>query len=112
MSASMIAPALKDIVRDLDIDASTAQIVFSVVFLGYGFGPFIIAGLSEMYGRKMVWVYSQVFYVVWNSLSPVGNNKVLMIVGRLMAGLGASAGITVSVFRLCQVRFSSRLHRF
>ncbi|KAM7188501.1 major facilitator superfamily domain containing protein [Naviculisporaceae sp. PSN 640] len=95
MSASMVAPLLKDIMRDLDVDASTAQIVFSTVFLGYGLGPFVLAALSEMYGRRMVWIWSQVLYVVWNTLSPVGNNKVLMIVGRLMAGMCASAGIAL-----------------
>ncbi|KAK4206497.1 transporter [Rhypophila decipiens] len=95
MSAAMIAPALKDIMHDLNIDALTAQIVFSVVFLGYGFGPFVVAALSEMYGRRMVWIYSQVFYVVWNALSPVGSNKVIIIVGRLMAGMGASAGLAL-----------------
>ncbi|KAM7184405.1 putative mfs multidrug transporter [Rhypophila sp. PSN 637] len=96
MSAAMIAPALKDITHDLNIDALTAQIVFSVVFLGYGFGPFVVAALSEMYGRRVVWIYSQVFYVVWNALSPVGSNKVIIIVGRLMAGMGASAGLALT----------------
>ncbi|KAK3331192.1 major facilitator superfamily domain-containing protein [Apodospora peruviana] len=96
MSASMIAAALEDIIRDLHISPSTAQIVFSTYFLGLGFGPFIMAASSEMYGRKMVWVYAQLFYVTWNTLSPVGNSTALMIVGRLMSGIGSSAGNTLT----------------
>lgn len=95
MTASMIAAALGDISNDLGIDAATAQIVFSTYFLGLAFGPFFSAAFAEVYGRKWVWVAGNVWYIIWNGISPVGNSKDLMIVGRLMTGFGASAGVTV-----------------
>lgn len=95
MSASMIAAALGDIERDLNVDASTAQIIFSTYFLGLAFAPFLIAAVAEMNGRKGVWVFGNSWYILWNALCPVGNSKAMMIVGRLMTGAGASAGITV-----------------
>ncbi|KAK3695747.1 major facilitator superfamily domain-containing protein [Podospora appendiculata] len=96
MAASMIAAALDDIIVDLAIDAATAQIVFSTYFLGLAFGPFVVAAFSEMHGRKMVWVYSQVWFILWNLVSPFGNSKGLMIFARLMAGCGASVGTTLT----------------
>ena len=95
MSASMMAAALDDISHDLRIDASTTQITFSTYFLGLAFAPFVIAAFSEMNGRKYIWVFCNVWYILWNSLCPIGNSKVLMIVGRFMTGAGASGGITV-----------------
>jgi MFS family permease len=95
MSASMIAAALGDIERDVGIDSSTAQIVFSTYFLGLGFGPFLIAAWAEMGGRKHVWLFANAWYILWNAICPVGSSKALLIVGRLMAGFGASAGVTV-----------------
>lgn len=95
MSASMIAAALVPIAHDLHIDESTAQLIFSVYFLGLGIGPFFIAALCEMHGRKRVWIYCQLFYVFWDAVSPIGKNKWLMIVGRLMSAIGGSVGITV-----------------
>lgn len=95
MTASMIAAALGDISADLRINAATAQIVFSTYFLGLAFGPFVIAAFAEVYGRKWTWVAGNVWYILWNGISPVGNSKELMIVGRLMTGFGASAGVTV-----------------
>jgi hypothetical protein len=95
MSASMIAAALGDIERDLGIDATTAQIIFSTYFLGLAVGPFLIAPWSEMSGRKQVWLFSNAWYILWNALCPVGRSKGFMIAGRLMTGVGASAGITV-----------------
>ena len=97
MSASMIAAALGDIERDLDINPSTGQIIFSTDFLGLGFGPFLVAAWAGMSGRKQVWLFANVWFVFWNAVCPVGNNRGLMVVGRLMSGFGASAGITVRI---------------
>jgi MFS family permease len=57
--------------------------------------------LSEIYGRKPVFLLSNVWYILWNSLCPVGNSPGLMITGRFLAGCGASAGITVRYHFLC-----------
>ena len=97
MSASMIAASLGDICRDLRIEPSEGQIIFSTYFLGLGFGPFIVAAWAEMSGRKGVWLFANAWFILWNALCPVGRNKGLMIVGRLMTGLGGSAGVTVRI---------------
>ncbi|KAH7115869.1 major facilitator superfamily domain-containing protein [Dendryphion nanum] len=96
MSASMIAAALPSISHDLNISASTAQITLLSYFLGMAFAPFLIAGCSEMWGRKTVWTVCTAWYVLWNALCPVGNNTGLMIVGRVMTGAGASVGTTLN----------------
>ena len=96
MSASMIAPALDQILKDLNMSPSTGQIAFSVFFLGLGFAPFLVAALAETYGRKPIWLVGNVWYILWNSLCPVGFSPGLMIVGRFMSAAGASVGVTVS----------------
>ncbi|KAK2593442.1 hypothetical protein QQS21_008859 [Conoideocrella luteorostrata] len=96
MTASIISAALTDIAAELHITMSSAQMVFSVYFLGIGFGPFVVAALSEMYGRKWVWVGGNMWYILWNALSPIGKSMNMMVVSRLMAGFGACAGITLT----------------
>ncbi|KAK3370976.1 major facilitator superfamily domain-containing protein [Lasiosphaeria ovina] len=96
MSASMIAASLDDIMADLGIGEAAAQLVLSTYFLGLGLGPFLVAGVAEMHGRKHVWLAAQLFFVFWNALCPVGNSTALMIVGRFLAGAGASAGVTLT----------------
>lgn len=94
----MIAPSLGDIAHDLSISASTAQMTMSSYFLGMAFVPLVIASLSEMYGRKKVWVGCNAWYVVWNAVCPVGKGRGgvgLMIFGRIMTGAGACVGVTV-----------------
>ncbi|KFZ04000.1 hypothetical protein V502_10490 [Pseudogymnoascus sp. VKM F-4520 (FW-2644)] len=96
MTASIISAALNDIVADLHISMSEAQMIYSAYFLGLAFGPFIVAAFSEMHGRKWVWIAGNIWYILWNALSPVGKSKDMMVVSRLMAGLGASAGVTLT----------------
>lgn len=91
----MMASALSQIGRDLGIDDSITQITFSSFILGLAFAPLLIAALSEMFGRKPVWLACNAWYILWNALCPVGSSLPLMIIGRFMAGSGASVGITV-----------------
>ncbi|KAI0894752.1 putative florfenicol exporter [Annulohypoxylon nitens] len=96
MSASVMAAALGNISHDLNIGASTAQITLSIYFLGLAIGPLFIAALGEMDGRKNVWVTSNVWYILWNSLCPVGKSEALMIIARFLAAAGASAGVVLT----------------
>ncbi|KAI0486330.1 major facilitator superfamily domain-containing protein [Xylaria cf. heliscus] len=96
VTASVTAAALGDISRDLGLDPATAQISFSVYFLGLAFGPFPIAAISEMNGRRNIWIASNIWFILWNSLCPVGYSKGLMIAGRFLAALGASVGNTLA----------------
>ncbi|KAK2037956.1 MFS general substrate transporter [Colletotrichum somersetense] len=51
--------------------------------------------MAAMYGRKPVWLLCNAFYVLWNALCPVGRSPLLMVIGRFLAGSGASMGITL-----------------
>jgi hypothetical protein len=97
MSASVIAPALPKISRVLHIDPSTTQITMSIYLLGFAVGPLIIAPWSEAYGRRPLWLGSQLFYIFWNTLCPVGDQLGLIVVGRFLSGVGGSGGPIVSI---------------
>ncbi|KAJ5801829.1 MFS general substrate transporter [Penicillium psychrosexuale] len=96
MSTSMMAAALTQIGADLHLGSTATQITFSIFILGLAFAPFLIAALSEMYGRRPIWIASNIFYILWNALCPVNSSVGLMTVGRFLAGSGASAGITLT----------------
>ena len=95
MSTSMMAAALTLIAHTLQMNATEAQVAFSIFVLGLAFAPFLLAPLSEMYGRRYFWIVSNLWYILWNTICPVGHSRGLMIFGRFMAGSGASVGVTV-----------------
>ncbi|OKL60247.1 hypothetical protein UA08_04578 [Talaromyces atroroseus] len=96
MTTSIVAPALPQIATDLHLGESKAQIAFSIFVLGQAFGPFVIAPLSEVFGRKPVWITFNLFYIFWNSLCPVGKSQAVLIIGRLLSGAGGSCGVILS----------------
>ncbi|KAL4869221.1 hypothetical protein BDV12DRAFT_208662 [Aspergillus spectabilis] len=79
----------------LGLGETETQISFSIFILNQAFGPFVIGPLSEVFGRKPLWVGCTT-YVLWNSLCPVGKSKAILIAGRLLSGAGASCGVILS----------------
>ncbi|KAF2181686.1 MFS multidrug transporter [Zopfia rhizophila CBS 207.26] len=96
MSGAMLAPVLAKISKDLRVSDAEASLTLSVYILAFAFGPMVLAPCSEVFGRRPVWIAGSVWYIAWNTLCGFSRNMGLMIVGRLMAGLGASAEFAVS----------------
>jgi predicted MFS family arabinose efflux permease len=97
MSGSMLAPALNIIGDDLHIDESTAQMTLSIFVLAFAFGPMVLAPTTEVAGRRLVWIYSTMWYIIWNTICGFAHNNGLMLAARIFAGFGASAEFAVVV---------------
>lgn len=69
--------------------------VTSVYILGYAFGPLVIAPLSELYGRLVVYNVCNFIFLVFSIACAVANNLSALIVFRLLAGIAASCPITL-----------------
>ena len=103
MSGVMLAPGLGVIGRDLNISDAEASMALSIYILAFAFGPMVLAPLSEVYGRRPIWIWGSAWYVLWNTLCGISNNRGLLIAGRFMAGLGASAEFAVSTHFLTSI---------
>jgi predicted MFS family arabinose efflux permease len=95
MSGAMLAPALNIMSKDLHISEAEASMALSIYILAFAFGPMILAPCSEVWGRRPIWIVGGAWYIFWNTLCGVSKNQGVMVLGRLMAGLGASAEFAV-----------------
>jgi MFS family permease len=95
MSGTMIAPALGQIAKDLHTSESTTQMTLSIYVLSFAFGPMVLAPMTEVFGRKPVWLVSGSFYILWNTVCGFSHSNGLMIASRFLSGLGASAEYAV-----------------
>ena len=95
MSGTMMAPALGQISQDLHATESTTQMTLSIYVLSFAFGPMVLAPMTEVFGRKRVWLVSGCFYILWNTICGFANSNSLMIATRFLSGLGASAEFAV-----------------
>jgi MFS family permease len=88
----MVAPSLSSIADDFDIESPIEQVlVMSVFLLAYAIGPFVLAPLSEMYGRVVVLQSANMLFLVFNTACGFARTKEEMLAFRFISGLGGSA---------------------
>ena len=93
----MVTPALPGIGEQLNVpEGFMRQLVMSIFLLGYAQGPFILAPLSEIYGRVTVLQYANLIYLVFNTACGFAQTENQMLVFRFLSGIGGSAPQAVS----------------
>ncbi|KAF5506391.1 Efflux pump vrtL [Colletotrichum siamense] len=88
----MLAPALDTLSDDLNVESDIeTYLLMSIFLLAYAVGPFVLAPLSEMYGRVVVLQSANMFYLVFNTVCGFSTSKEQMLAFRFLSGLGGSA---------------------
>ncbi|KAH8678313.1 MFS transporter [Xylariales sp. PMI_506] len=93
--STMMAPAIDTIAADLSMTTTESTMALSVYLLATAFGPLIIGPLSEVYGRKPIFHFTNIWFLAWNLICGFANSKGLLIAARLLGGFGASAVYTL-----------------
>jgi multidrug resistance protein len=92
----MFAPGVGDVMRDFhSTDQMLASFVVSVFVLGYMVGPFIIAPLSELYGRVPLYHACNVLFLIFTIACAVAQTLPQLIVFRLLAGIAGVCPLTI-----------------
>ncbi|KAI1305095.1 MFS multidrug transporter [Xylaria venustula] len=91
LSETMLAPAEKKISADLHIAQSYQWLlVNSLILVGVGISPLLLAPLSEVYGRKPVLIVASTVFVIWNVACGASSTLGQILTFRLLSGFGAS----------------------
>jgi DHA1 family bicyclomycin/chloramphenicol resistance-like MFS transporter len=107
-SIDAMLPALPDIAAELTPDAVTlAQLVVTSFVLGMGVGTLVTGPLSDAYGRKAVIVGGAGLYIIGAMLAWAAPTMELLIVARVIQGLGA-AGPRVASMALIRDLYTGR----
>jgi MFS family permease len=76
---------------------SVMQLILSSYVLAYGVGPLLWAPCSEVFGRVRVLQTASTWFLLWNIACGFAKSVAMMICGRVLSGLGASAALAVGV---------------
>ncbi len=98
LTIDAILPALSDIgVAVHSMGAHENQRLIIMIFLGLGVGQLFFGPLSDSYGRKpMVYIGFLVFFIA-SFICVFSSSIEWMIFGRILQGIGLSAGRTISI---------------
>lgn len=97
MSSTMMAPALPMIAHDLEIPQESANMALSIFVLAFAFGPMVLAPLTEVFGRRNIWLICSTWYLVWNTICGFADTRGLLLAARLLAGFGSSVEYVVRI---------------
>ena len=106
LSIDALLPAITDISLSINvIDPQNNQLLITMIFLGLGFGQLISGPLSDSFGRKPVIYVGFVVFAMASLVCVFATNLEMMIVGRILQGIGLSAPRTISI-AMVRDRFS------
>ncbi len=98
LSIDAILPALKVIGITIGTTQSTDnQLLITMIFLGLGFGQLIFGPLSDSIGRKPIIYIGFLLFVLASFLCVTATSVEMMVVGRILQGIGLSAPRTISI---------------
>jgi len=98
ISIDAMLPALPEIGRNFSVaENNNTQLVIGLFLLGNTFGQLLFGPLSDAFGRKPVVIAALLLFLAGCILSVIADSFVMLLVGRILQGVGASGPRTVSV---------------
>jgi MFS family permease len=94
----MLAPALPTMAEEFGTSSGLeTYLIMSIFLLAYAVGPFILAPLSEMYGRVVVLQSANLVFLLFNTVCGFATTKQQILAFRFLSGLGGAAPQAVSL---------------
>jgi MFS family permease len=87
---TMLLPAIRDIIRDLDISYSTSSWILTAYLISGAVATPIAGKLSDIYGRKKMVVIILIIYILGISAGGFSTNISLLLAARVIQGIGIS----------------------
>jgi len=98
LSIDALLPALPEIGEALGVaDTSKNQMLVTMIFLGLGCGQLIFGPLSDSFGRKPIVYIGFSLFIVATIVCVTTNSFEVMILGRILQGVGLAAPRTLSI---------------
>ena len=106
LSIDALLPQITDISISINvINPQDNQLLITMIFLGLGFGQLISGPLSDSFGRKPVIYVGFIIFALASLVCVFATSLEMMIVGRVLQGIGLSAPRTISI-AMVRDRFS------
>lgn len=96
MASVVLAVASQSISDDFGLtDSYTPSLPTALFVLGFGLGPLFLAPLSEIYGRRIIYLSCFLLFTILNICCAVAPNIAALCVFRLFSGMTGSAGPSI-----------------
>jgi len=102
-SSSVITAGIEGVQEEFDVSRSVTLLSITLFVIGFGIGPMAFAPLSEILGRKIIYVSTLGVSVILIVPCAVAKNIETLLVCRALCGIAMSAPMTL----VCLPQFMS-----
>ena len=96
MSMSLYTPAMPALVTSFATTIPTIKLSLTLYFAGFATAQLIVGPLSDAYGRRPAVLAFLAIYLAASLMAMVAPSVGWLLAGRLLQGIGASAGVAIS----------------
>jgi DHA1 family bicyclomycin/chloramphenicol resistance-like MFS transporter len=100
-ATDMGLPVLAETAASLGVSPATAALTMSVFMVGFAFGPFVVAPVSDRFGRRPILLMGVATFAVFGALGAFAQSLGALLTWRLLMGAGAG---TAQVLVIATVR--------
>ena len=100
-ATDMGLPVLAETAASLGVTPATAALTMSVFMVGFAFGPFVVAPISDRFGRRPILLTGVATFAVFGALGAFAQSLGALLTWRLLMGAGAG---TAQVLVIATVR--------
>ncbi|MCJ1405835.1 hypothetical protein MMC11_009065 [Xylographa trunciseda] len=93
-SSSAYASGIEDVKQHFDVSGEVATLGLSLVVLGFALGPLIWGPMSELYGRRLIYMISFMAFTAFSVAAPCSPNIQSLLVFRFFASAFGSSSMT------------------
>ena len=98
LAIDALLPALDIIGHSIGTESNSEnQLLIIMIFLGLGIGPLLFGPVSDSLGRKPIVYVGFVIFILASIICINASSLEMMIVGRILQGIGLSAPRTISI---------------
>lgn len=97
ISVSSYAISVSVIQEELQTSRQLALAGISAYTIMFGITPLVLAPLSEIYGRRKIYIFSAAFFAAFHIPQATAANMETMLVARCLSGAGGSTAIALVV---------------
>lgn len=95
-SMSLYTPAMPTIVKAFETTPAVVKMTLTFYFIGFAFAQLAGGPVADAFGRRKAALWFLVIYVIGSVGAMLAPSVEILIAARLVQGIGASIGVTVS----------------
>jgi DHA1 family bicyclomycin/chloramphenicol resistance-like MFS transporter len=96
VSMALYTPAMPTLVRAFETSDATIKLTLSLYFGGFAFAQLVAGPLADAFGRRAATILFLTIYLAGSVIAAFAPSVEWLLAGRLIQGIGASVGVTVS----------------